>query len=69
MTTVELMADSGLPCFGRGTPITNMRRRFNLNLTECQAAQFMQQRVRHAYDLWTTGVYDVVQYVQNRIPK
>lgn len=69
MATVELMADSGLPCFARGAPVTNMRHRFNLDMTDRQAAGFMQQSVRHAYNRWTTGLYDVVQYIQNNIPK
>eukprot|EP00208_Stichococcus_sp_RCC1054_P001997 CAMPEP_0206143372 /NCGR_PEP_ID=MMETSP1473-20131121/20292_1 /ASSEMBLY_ACC=CAM_ASM_001109 /TAXON_ID=1461547 /ORGANISM="Stichococcus sp, Strain RCC1054" /LENGTH=1452 /DNA_ID=CAMNT_0053538737 /DNA_START=218 /DNA_END=4576 /DNA_ORIENTATION=- len=69
MATVELMAASGLPCFGRGRPVENLRRRFRLDLRDAEAAAFMQGCVRAAYDRWTTGFYDVVQYLQNNIPK
>lgn len=34
MATVELMAASGLPCFGRGKPVENLRARFRLDLTD-----------------------------------
>lgn len=166
MATVQLMAASGLPCFGRGKPVDNLRTRFRLDLTDAQvrtslvvyksfsaspqttihiqtysqahcaafiwpfamvpnschpqlfhlhapaadqcwqqdglcahvsltraaasaarfvlwvrvrrgpysdntlqAADFMRKQVQHAYNKWTTGFYDYVQYVQNRIPK
>ncbi len=69
MATVEMMQASGLPCFGRGRPVVNLRRRFHLELTDAQAAAFMQRCVRTAYGRWTTGFYDVVQYLQNNIPK
>jgi hypothetical protein len=29
----------------------------------------MRKLVQHAYNKWTTGFYDYVQYVQNAIPK
>ena len=38
MATVELMAASGLPCFGRGKPVENLRGRFRLDLTDAQVA-------------------------------
>jgi hypothetical protein len=38
MATVELMAASGLPCFGRGKPVENLRARFRLDLTDAQVA-------------------------------
>eukprot|EP00955_Chlamydomonas_euryale_P049723 354334-Chlamydomonas_euryale.AAC.5 len=33
-----------------------------------QAAFFMRNTIADAYDKWTTGVYDVIQNMQNRIP-
>lgn len=36
MATVELMAASGLPCFGRGRPVDNLRARFRLDLADAQ---------------------------------
>ncbi|GAX81982.1 hypothetical protein CEUSTIGMA_g9410.t1, partial [Chlamydomonas eustigma] len=68
IATVALMAESGLPCFGRGAPIENLRRRFHLEMSERQAAQFMRQTISDAYQKWTTGVYDALQNIQNRIP-
>ena len=69
IATVELMAQSGLPCFGRGAPVANLRSRLHLELTPAEAAAHMQDVVRRAYDSRTTGFYDYVQYLQNRIPK
>lgn len=36
IATVALMAASGLPCFGRGAPVENLRRRFHLEMSERQ---------------------------------
>jgi phosphatidylinositol kinase/protein kinase (PI-3 family) len=58
------MAESGLPCFGRGAPIENLRKRFHLEMSERQAAQFMRQTILDAYQKWTTGVYDALQNIQ-----
>ena len=44
------MADSGLPCYGRGAPVENLRKRFRLDLTDAQAADFMRQNIADAYD-------------------
>lgn len=38
-------------------------------LSSLQAADFMQKQVQRAYNKWTTGFYDYVQYLQNAIPK
>ncbi|KAK9849792.1 hypothetical protein WJX84_000135 [Apatococcus fuscideae] len=69
IAAVALMKDSGLPCFGRGRPVENLRRRFRLDLNDAQAAAFMRATIADAYDKWTTGFYDYIQYLQNRIPK
>jgi len=40
--TVQLMAASGLPCYGRGKPVDNLRARFKLDLTDAQARGMLQ---------------------------
>lgn len=50
IATVALMAESGLPCYGRGAPVDNLRKRFRLDLTDAQAADFMRQTIADAYD-------------------
>jgi phosphatidylinositol kinase/protein kinase (PI-3 family) len=50
IASVALMAASGLPCFGRGRPLENLRRRFNLDMSDAQAAAFMRATVADAYD-------------------
>lgn len=69
VASVALMQESRLPCFGRGAPIPNLRKRFHLDMTEAKAAAFMRSTILDAYDKWTTGVYDFIQYMQNAIPK
>ena len=44
------MQDSRLPCFGRGAPIPNLRKRFHLDMTEAKAAAFMRSTILDAYD-------------------
>ena len=68
IATVSLMAESGLPCFGRGAPVENLRRRFHLEMNEGQAAEFMRGTIEDAYQKWTTAGYDALQYAQNKIP-
>ncbi|KAG1666312.1 hypothetical protein FOA52_004794 [Chlamydomonas sp. UWO 241] len=68
IAAVALMAESGLPCYGRGQPVENMRKRFHLEMSERQAAAFMRALIADAYDKWTTGFYDAIQNMQNRIP-
>ncbi|KAF8068220.1 PI4KA1 [Scenedesmus sp. PABB004] len=50
IATVSLMADSGLPCFGRGAPVANLRQRFHLEMSDAQAAAFMRSQIADAYD-------------------
>ena len=50
MASVALMQDSRLPCFGRGAPIPNLRKRFHLDMTEAKAAAFMRSTILDAYD-------------------
>lgn len=50
LATVALMQDSRLPCFGRGAPIPNLRKRFHLDMTEAKAAAFIRSTILDAYD-------------------
>ncbi|KAG2496048.1 hypothetical protein HYH03_005968 [Edaphochlamys debaryana] len=68
IASVALMADSGLPCFGHGKPLINLRKRFHLEMSDAQAAAFMRATIADAYQKWTTGFYDYIQLLQNRIP-
>lgn len=41
------------------------------NMAACvilQAAAFMKSQIDDAYDKWTTGFYDYIQSLQNKIP-
>jgi phosphatidylinositol 4-kinase len=48
--------------------VANLRQRFRLDLNDAQAAAFMRQTIADAYDKWTTGFYDYIQSLQNKIP-
>lgn len=50
IATVALMSASGLPCFGRGAPLRNLRDRFHLELSEREAAAFFRRTILDAYD-------------------
>ncbi|KAG2703476.1 hypothetical protein I3843_06G130700 [Carya illinoinensis] len=69
INTVLLMLDSGLPCFSRGDPIGNLRRRFHPEMSEREAAIFMMRVCTDAYNKWTTAGYDLIQYLQQGIEK
>ncbi|GMI74628.1 hypothetical protein like AT1G49340 [Hibiscus trionum] len=69
INTVLLMLDSGLPCFSRGDPIGNLRKRFHPEMTEREAANFMKSVCVDAYNKWTTAGYDLIQYLQQGIEK
>ncbi|GIL57911.1 hypothetical protein Vafri_13118 [Volvox africanus] len=68
IASVALMAESGLPCFGYGKPLVNLRKRFHLEMTDAQASAYMRMLISDSYDKWTTGFYDFIQNKQNRIP-
>ncbi|KAL0696918.1 hypothetical protein Bca4012_064098 [Brassica carinata] len=67
--TVQMMLDSGLPCFSRGDPIGNLRKRFHPEMSEREAAHFMIHVCTDAYNKWTTAGYDLIQYLQQGIEK
>ena len=50
IATVSLMSKSGLPCYGRGHPLENLKKRFHLEMSDSQAAAFMRRKVHDAYD-------------------
>nr|GMD90459.1 phosphatidylinositol 4-kinase alpha 1 [Ipomoea batatas] len=67
--TVLMMLDSGLPCFSRGDPIGNLRKRFHPEMSEREAANFMIRTCQDAYNKWTTAGYDLIQYLQQGVEK
>lgn len=69
VATVAMAEPSQLPCFELGRSVAALRARFRLELSEAEAAAFMRGIIADAYDKWTTGVYDLIQYYQNKIPK
>ncbi|KAI3928955.1 hypothetical protein MKW98_014546 [Papaver atlanticum] len=66
---VLMMLDSGLPCFSRGDPIGNLRKRFHPEMTEREAANFMVRTCVDAYNKWSTVGYDLIQYLQQGVEK
>lgn len=69
INTVLMMLDSGLPCFSRGDPTGNLRKRFHPEMNEREAANFMIKTCMDAYNKWTTAGYDLIQYLQQGIEK
>ncbi|CAI7791975.1 unnamed protein product, partial [Closterium sp. NIES-54] len=69
LNTVQLMLDSGLPCFSRGDAVGNLRKRFHPEMGEREAASFMIATCVDAYNKWTTAGYDLIQYMQQGIQK
>jgi len=66
---VTLMIESGLPCFFRGEEtIKRLRERFQPDLSERKAAEFMMDKVKKSYENPLTTAYDVFQNLQNQIP-
>lgn len=64
---VEVMLDSGLPCFKPET-IANFRSRFVLERGEREAADYMRGLIRESGGSRSTGVYDRFQLITNGIP-
>ena len=64
---VQLMLDSGLPCFKPYT-LKNFRDRFLLQKSEREAAEFMQACIRRSAGNVSTMVYDEFQLLTNGIP-
>jgi phosphatidylinositol 4-kinase len=66
---VSLMSESGLPCFGYGKPVENLKKRLAIDVNTDAAAAYFEGVVDDAYMKWTTGFYDVIQFLQQGIPK
>lgn len=65
---VRLMLHSGLPCFKGEATIERLRKRFQLDLNEKQAASFMLGLVNSARRSVSTTLYDGYQKLTNGIP-
>lgn len=65
---VEMVQDSGFPCF-KGGPrtIQNLRKRFHLSLTEEQCVSLVLSLISSSLDAWRTRQYDYYQRVLNGI--
>ncbi|KAJ3671639.1 hypothetical protein LUZ60_007718 [Juncus effusus] len=65
---VEMLEDSGFPCF-KGGPrtIQNLRKRFHLSLTEEQCVSLVLSLISSSLDAWRTRQYDYYQRVLNGI--
>ncbi|KAJ3318592.1 phosphatidylinositol-4- kinase [Boothiomyces sp. JEL0866] len=65
---VQLMLDSGLPCFKGELTIKKLRERFQLDKSDRQAADFMIYCIKQSHENTRSGLYDRFQYMQNGIP-
>ncbi|XP_012571932.1 phosphatidylinositol 4-kinase beta 1 isoform X2 [Cicer arietinum] len=65
---VEMLQESGFPCF-KGGPrtIQNLRKRFHLSLTEEQCVSLVLSLISSSLDAWRTRQYDYYQKVLNGI--
>jgi phosphatidylinositol 4-kinase len=64
---VEVMLDSGLPCFKPET-VQHFRDRFVLDKGEREAGEFMRELVKKSASSYSTGTYDRFQLLTNGIP-
>jgi len=64
---VQLMLDTGLPCF-RGQTIEQLRMRLQPKASEREAAAFMVGVIQKSFLNFRTRAYDMLQYHQNQIP-
>ncbi|CAM6090465.1 unnamed protein product [Calypogeia fissa] len=65
---VEMMQDSGCPCFkGGARTLQNLRKRFHLNLTEQQCVALVLSLIDNSLDAWRSRQYDYYQRVLNGI--
>ncbi|ORX86288.1 hypothetical protein BCR32DRAFT_290137 [Anaeromyces robustus] len=65
---VTLMQESGLPCFRGEVTLRKLKSRFQLDLTEQQAAEFMSERIKESRQNILSVGYDMFQQIQNEIP-
>ncbi|GLJ36817.1 hypothetical protein SUGI_0742710 [Cryptomeria japonica] len=65
---VEMLQDSGFPCFKGGPKtIQYLRKRFHLSLTEEQCVSLVLSLISSSLDAWRTRQYDYYQRVLNGI--
>lgn len=65
---VEMMAHTGCPCFRAGTKaIENMRKNFQLSLTEEQCVEYVLTLISDSLDAWSSRQYDYYQRMLNGI--
>jgi len=65
---VEMMQNSGCPCFKAGPrAVAALRKRFHLNLPESQCVEVVLGLISDSVDAWRTRQYDQYQRVMNGI--
>lgn len=65
---VEMMADSGFPCFkSRAAAVQGVKKRFALALPEPAAVEAVLGLIADSLDAWRTRQYDYYQRVINNV--